>query len=85
VVFSSIDKQWRGVPTGPWHPDPLLQDVGMMAAQIAQKGYYSLRPLLKSSGLSDVTIDGLVEGLRDARNPLLQLIFKYHVVCAFKA
>jgi len=84
--FSSINKEWRGVPASAWHPDPRLQDVGMMAAQTTKSGHHNLRSLLKCSRLDDKTIDELLEGVvRDAQNPLLQLIFKYHVVYAFKA
>jgi len=84
--FSSITNQWCAIPSGPWHPDPLLQDVGKMVAQCITNAYHNLKPLLKSSGLSDEAIDKLVEeGLSDVRNPFLHLIFKYHVVCAFKA
>jgi len=84
--FSSVKKQWCGVPSGPWHPDPLLQDIGMMSVRLLKTVYLNLKPLLKSLGSSDEEIDKLVEmAMSELQNPLNQLILKYHVVCAFKA
>jgi len=83
--FSSITKEWRAIPTGSWHPDPLLQEVGLLSVLNAATALSSFRPLLKSSGLSDETIDELLEGTkRDFTNPLAQIVAKFHVTCAYK-
>ncbi|CAE6470815.1 unnamed protein product [Rhizoctonia solani] len=73
----------RVIPNGPWHPNALMHDVGLMGARVWKATTFSLRPMLISSGTSPQDCEALTQAvLRDLQNPTVQTITKWHMVWA---
>ncbi|CAE7157288.1 unnamed protein product [Rhizoctonia solani] len=73
----------RAIPNGPWHPDALMHDIGLMGARVWKATTFSLRPMLLSSDISLQECEALTEAvLRDLQNPNSQTLTKWHMTWA---
>ncbi|KAG8762092.1 hypothetical protein FRC12_009190 [Ceratobasidium sp. 428] len=76
---------WELPINGLWHPDPLMQEVGLLMAMNTCQFVESTRPMFLSSGMTDPEFDAWVEDIRrEVRDPMNNSIIRYHVVCAYK-
>ncbi|QRW13166.1 methyltransferase domain protein [Ceratobasidium sp. AG-Ba] len=84
--FYDIQHQsWEAPLNGLWHPDPRMQEVGMLMAMNFCEFTKNARPLFLSSGLSDSEFDNWIEDTwREARDPMNNLVIRYHAVLARK-
>ncbi|CAE6441229.1 unnamed protein product [Rhizoctonia solani] len=84
--FGGITHGVRESPlNGLWHPDPKMQEVGMLTAMNFCEFLVSAEPLLLSYGISKGEYDEWTENIqREIRDPLNSAVIKYHFVTAFK-
>jgi SAM-dependent methyltransferase len=84
--FHSMEhRTWEAPANGLWHPDPAMQEIGMLMAMNFYEFIGSARPLFLSHGVSDTEFDEWVEDIRqEIRNPMNDLVIRYHLVTAFK-
>ncbi|KAG9128439.1 hypothetical protein FRC07_012547 [Ceratobasidium sp. 392] len=84
--FSGIEhRAWEAPMNGLWHPDPLMQEVGMCMAMNFCEFMGSARPLFLSSGLTDSEFDQWMEDMRrEIRDPMNNAVIRYHAVWAYK-
>ncbi|CAE6430464.1 unnamed protein product [Rhizoctonia solani] len=81
--FHPSVRDMRVIPNGPWHPDALMHDVGLMGARVWKAVTFSLRPMLITSGISLEDCEALTQAvLRDLQNPNTHTITKWHMVWA---
>ncbi|KAG8695090.1 hypothetical protein FRC09_009399 [Ceratobasidium sp. 395] len=89
LIFSGFHRishrVWELPVNGLWHPNPLMQEVGLLMAMNICQFVESTRPLFLSSGMTDPEFDAWVADIRsEVRDPLNNAIIRYHVVCAYK-
>ncbi|KAG8701153.1 hypothetical protein FRC08_004247 [Ceratobasidium sp. 394] len=80
-----VHRVWEAPLNGLWHPDPLMQEVGMLMAMNFCEFIGNARPLFLSSGITDSEFDRWVEDMRkEVRDPMNNVVIRYHAVCAYK-
>lgn len=78
-------RSWEVPTNGLWHPDPVMQEVGMLMAMNFREFIGSARPLFLSHGVLDAEFDEWVEAIRqEIRDPMNDTVIRYHLVTAFK-
>ncbi|KAG9124089.1 hypothetical protein FRC07_012890 [Ceratobasidium sp. 392] len=84
--FGGIDHRvWELPVNGLWHPDPRMQEVGLLMAMNICQFAESTRPMFLSSGLSSSEFDIWVADIRkEIQNPMNKAVIRYHLVCAYK-
>ncbi|KAF8600163.1 hypothetical protein BDV93DRAFT_525582 [Ceratobasidium sp. AG-I] len=83
--FHTILKSEALIPSGSWHPDPILQQVGAMAQEVWRDTWLSCVPLLMEHNLSREEVRGILEGaMRELCDPSVQTVWKYTMVTCFK-
>ncbi|KAG8786106.1 hypothetical protein FRC12_016910 [Ceratobasidium sp. 428] len=76
---------WELPINGLWHPDPHMQEVGLLMAMNICKFSESTRPMFLSTGLTDPEFDEWVHDIqREIRDPMNNVVMRYHLVHAFK-
>ncbi|KAG9077523.1 hypothetical protein FS749_010578 [Ceratobasidium sp. UAMH 11750] len=82
---SIVNSTWEMPINGLWHPDPVMQDVGLLMAMNLTQLAENVRPIFLSSGLTDSEFDQWVEDIRrEVRDPMNNAVIRYHFVCAYK-
>ncbi|KAG8743091.1 hypothetical protein FRC10_000391 [Ceratobasidium sp. 414] len=72
---------WEAPLNGLWHPDPLMQEIGMLMAMNFCEFVGNARPLFLSSGHTDSEFDKWVEDMRgEVRDPLNNVVIRYHAI-----
>ncbi|KAG8695105.1 hypothetical protein FRC08_008038 [Ceratobasidium sp. 394] len=80
-----VHKTWEMPINGLWHPDPVMQEVGLSMALSLSHLAENSRPILLSSGLTDSEFDEWVDDIRkELRDPMNNAVVRFHLVCAYK-
>ncbi|KAG9090833.1 hypothetical protein FRC06_000863 [Ceratobasidium sp. 370] len=80
-----VHRVWETPLNGLWHPDPLMQEIGMLMAMNFCEFIGNARPLFLSSGFTDSEFDRWVEDMRrEIRDPMSNVVIRYHAVYAYK-
>ncbi|KAG9122729.1 hypothetical protein FRC07_000763 [Ceratobasidium sp. 392] len=80
-----VHKVWELPANGLWHPDPFMQEIGLLMAMNICQFAESTRPLFLSSGLTNPEFDEwLTEIQKEMRDPMNNAVMRYHLVCAYK-
>ncbi|KAG9078536.1 hypothetical protein FRC06_008316 [Ceratobasidium sp. 370] len=80
-----VHRRWEMPINGLWHPDPVMQEVGLLMAMNISQLAGNTRPILLSSGLTDSEFDELVDDIRkEVRDPMNNAIMRFHLVSAYK-
>ncbi|KAG8740829.1 hypothetical protein FRC10_003857 [Ceratobasidium sp. 414] len=76
---------WEMPINGLWHPDPVMQQVGLLMAMNISQLAESSRPLFLDSGLTDSEFDVWVDDVRkELHDPMNNAVIRYHLVYAYK-
>lgn len=76
---------WELPVNGLWHPDPKMQEVGLLMAMNVCQFTESTRPVFLSTGMTDLEFDEwLVDIRKEIRDPMNNAVIKYHVVSTHK-
>ncbi|KAG8739818.1 hypothetical protein FRC10_005079 [Ceratobasidium sp. 414] len=82
---SIVHREWEMPINGLWHPDPVMQEVGLLMAMNISQLAESSRPVFLSSGLTNSEFDEWVDGiLKESQDPMNNAIIRYHLVSAYK-
>ncbi|KAG8732316.1 hypothetical protein FRC11_014445 [Ceratobasidium sp. 423] len=80
-----VHRVWDAPLNGLWHPDPVMQEVGMLMAMNFCEFIVNAQPLFLSSGTSKAEYDKWVEEMRrEIQDPMNSVVLRYHAVTAFK-
>ncbi|CUA77066.1 hypothetical protein RSOLAG22IIIB_06479 [Rhizoctonia solani] len=80
-----VHRAWESPLNGLWHPDPAMQEIGMLMAMNFCEFIVNAKPLLLSHGISQTEYDKWVEeSRRETRDPMNSVVIRYHAVTAFK-
>ncbi|CAE6416121.1 unnamed protein product [Rhizoctonia solani] len=83
--FRHIRKQVLLIPTGTWHPDPAVKQVGALIARVWSLAWRQLEPALVDYGLSQEEASEVCKKAMDElAHPNVQCLGKYHMVTAIK-
>jgi hypothetical protein len=83
--FHSIHTQIVLLPTGTWHPDPAVQQVGGLISRAWMLAWTQLEPLLIENGLTPDEASKVVSAaLEELRRVELRVVVKYHMICGTK-
>ncbi|CAE6480937.1 unnamed protein product [Rhizoctonia solani] len=83
--FRHIRKQVVLLPTGTWHPDPAVKQVGALTARTWALAWRQLEPTLVEYGLTQEHANELCKRAMDElSHPGVQCLGKYHMVIATK-
>ncbi|KAH7337805.1 hypothetical protein B0J17DRAFT_573012, partial [Rhizoctonia solani] len=70
---------------GLWHPDPAMQEIGMLMAMNFCEFIVNAQPLFLSYGIPKAEYDKWVEEMRqEIRDPMNSVVIRYHSVTGFK-
>jgi hypothetical protein len=84
--FHSIHTQVVLLPTGTWHPDPAVQQVGSLISRAWMLAWRQLEPLLVENGMTPDEAGRVVGGcLEELRRMDMSAVAKYHMICGTKA
>ncbi|CUA71324.1 hypothetical protein RSOLAG22IIIB_09506 [Rhizoctonia solani] len=84
--FLDIRKQVVLLPTGAWHPDPAVKQVGALTARLWSLAWRQLEPTLIEYGLTQEKANGICErAIEELAHTELQSLGKYHMVTATKS
>ena len=77
--------EWEAPTNGLWHPEPAMQEVGMLMAMNFYKFISNTRPLFLSHGVSESELNEWCEDIRrEIRNPMNNTVIRYHLVWGCK-
>lgn len=77
--------EWEAPLNGLWHPEPAMQEVGMLMAMAFSKFIVNTRPLFLSQGFTDSELDEWCEDIRrEIRDPMNNAVGRYHLVLGYK-
>ncbi|KAG8695103.1 hypothetical protein FRC08_008036 [Ceratobasidium sp. 394] len=80
-----VHKVWELPINGLWHPDPMMQEVGLLMAMNLCQFVESTRPAFLSSGLTNKVFDKWADDIRkEVRDPMNNAVIRYHIVYAYK-
>lgn len=83
--FRDIHKEIVLIPTGTWHPDPKVQQVGSIASRVWAFAWRQLGPLLVEEGLTPEQANELTNAaIQELEDTERQIVVKYHVVYGTK-
>ncbi|KDN44309.1 hypothetical protein RSAG8_05573, partial [Rhizoctonia solani AG-8 WAC10335] len=81
----TVHKVWESPLNGLWHPDPAMQEIGMLMAMNFCEFMVNAQPLFLSHGVSQAEYDRWVEeSRREIRDPVNSVVIRYHSVTSFK-
>ncbi|KAF8717467.1 Methyltransferase domain, partial [Rhizoctonia solani] len=76
---------WEVPMSGLWHPDPEMQEIGMLMAMNFRQFIINAQPLFLSYETPQGDYDGWVEEVkREIRDPMNSTLIRYHSVTALK-
>lgn len=80
-----IHKEVVLLPTGTWHPDPAVQQVGGLITRAWMIAYKQLEPLLVENGLTPEQANQVVTAaINELRQTERQILAKYHMIYGTK-
>ncbi|CAE7136617.1 unnamed protein product [Rhizoctonia solani] len=80
-----VHRAWESPANGLWHPDPTMQEIGMLMAMNFCEFIVNAQPLFLSHGISQVDYDKWLEASRrEIKDPMNSSVIRYHSVTAFK-
>ncbi|KAG8740828.1 hypothetical protein FRC10_003856 [Ceratobasidium sp. 414] len=80
-----VHRVWEMPINSLWHPDPVMQEVGLLMAMNVHQFVESTRPVFLSSGLTDSEFDKWMDEIRrEIRDPMNNAIIRYHLIYAYK-
>ncbi|CEL58663.1 hypothetical protein RSOLAG1IB_08726 [Rhizoctonia solani AG-1 IB] len=83
--FHHIRKQIVLIPTGTWHPDPAVKQVGALITRLWSLAWRQLEPALVGYGLSqEEASDVCKKAMDELAHPDIRCLGKYHMVTAIK-
>ncbi|KAJ1300475.1 hypothetical protein OPQ81_005289 [Rhizoctonia solani] len=84
--FCHIRKQVVLLPTGTWHPDPVVKQVGALITRVWTLAWRQLEPMLVEYGPTQENANKICkQAMEELSHPELQCLGKYHMVTATKA
>ncbi|KAF8598269.1 S-adenosyl-L-methionine-dependent methyltransferase [Ceratobasidium sp. AG-I] len=83
--FRDIHREIVLIPTGTWHPDPNVQQVGSLASRTWIFAWKQLEPLLVEGGLTPKQAHEVAtSAIEELHRTELPVLFKYHVMYGTK-
>ncbi|KAG9093580.1 hypothetical protein FRC06_011456 [Ceratobasidium sp. 370] len=80
-----VHRTWEMPINGLWHPDPVMQEVGLLMAMNLMQFAESVRPMFLASGLTDLEFDEWVNDIRkEVQDPMNNTVMRFHLVHAYK-
>ncbi|CEL58727.1 hypothetical protein RSOLAG1IB_08773 [Rhizoctonia solani AG-1 IB] len=81
----TVHRVWELPLNGLWHPDPEIQEIGILMAMNFCKFIASAQPLFLSHEISEPDYDWWAEEMkREIRDPENSVVIRYHSVTALK-
>ncbi|KAG9093581.1 hypothetical protein FRC06_011457 [Ceratobasidium sp. 370] len=82
---SIIHRVWEMPINGFWHPDPAMEEVGILMGLNVCQFVESTRPVFLSAGLTGSEYDKWANDIRrEVQDPMNNAVIRYHLVCAYK-
>ncbi|QRV80051.1 methyltransferase domain protein [Ceratobasidium sp. AG-Ba] len=76
---------WELPVNGLWHPDPAMQEVGLLMAMNVCQFVENTRPVFLASGMTDLEFDEWFDEIgKEIRDPMNNAVVRYHIVSAYK-
>lgn len=73
------------IPTGTWHSDPNVQQVGSLVSHVWELAWKQLEPLMVEEGLTPEQAKELIAAaIQEVQHTELRILGKYHVVYGTK-
>lgn len=83
--FRDVQKEIVLIPTGTWHPDPNVQQVGRLVSRVWALAWKQLEPLLVEEGTSPEEANELAtNAIQELQHTDRRILVKYHVISGMK-